>query len=209
MLNRRDMLATASAMALMGTTAARAQSADMIRRNFFDHVNPSGESPSERIGRMHRRLIGTAGENIWKGSGKAFVDDPNIAEAIVQSWMHSPHHRENILRPAFTSLGVGVAIQGGEIRATQNFSNVRAYLREPLPDRVASGNALSLIVEGIAPSPQLFDLWDERAQKSTGEPAPLSRTRLVAQPGSYRIRFYFPARGSNFDVFEGPQVRIE
>ena len=31
------------------------------------------------------------------------------ASAVVASWMNSPPHRENMLNPAFTEIGVGVA----------------------------------------------------------------------------------------------------
>ena len=47
------------------TTAARAHSLDMATRNFFDHTNPSGQSPTNRA--QAAGYGGTAGENIAGG----------------------------------------------------------------------------------------------------------------------------------------------
>ena len=76
---------------------------DMIRRNFFDHVNPDGEDPFDRMAKFS---IGywAAGENIAVGQ-------QSPKEAITD-WMNSAGHRENILNPKFKSLGVAV-LHGG------------------------------------------------------------------------------------------------
>ena len=44
-----------------------------------------------------------------------------VAKEIVDDWMSSPGHRENILDPRFTHLGVGVSARNHTIRATQEF----------------------------------------------------------------------------------------
>jgi hypothetical protein len=51
----------------------------------------------------------------------------NIAEggalhSIHQSWMQSPAHHDNILSPAFTAVGIGVARSGRRIYAVEDFS---------------------------------------------------------------------------------------
>lgn len=51
------------------------------------------------------------GENI------AYVTDFPTAEKIMKMWMDSPGHRENILRPEFTEIGVGV-VKSGRTGAT-------------------------------------------------------------------------------------------
>jgi uncharacterized protein YkwD len=59
--------------------------------------------------------FGTAGENIAAGYGSA-------AE-VMEGWMNSSGHRENILNPAFTRLGVGVtAASDGTLYWVQNFA---------------------------------------------------------------------------------------
>jgi len=78
--------------------AARVHSKDMDERNFFDHTNPSGESPFDRMG-MAGYSFSTAGENIAGGS-------PDAAGTMDQ-WLNSSGHCANIMNPSFTEIGVG------------------------------------------------------------------------------------------------------
>jgi len=82
--------------------AARVHSLDMAVRGFFDHTNPDGESPFDRMGYAGYSYI-TAGENIARGQ--------NSAAAVMDAWMNSPGHCRNIMSPDFAELGVG-AISG-------------------------------------------------------------------------------------------------
>ncbi|MFA5141780.1 MAG: CAP domain-containing protein [Candidatus Woesearchaeota archaeon] len=117
-------------------TIARAHSTDMALNHFFSHINLNGEDPSSRAikgGFYARKQLGggwyTEGlaENIGKmptgnveGIGYVGWDPESIAKASVQMWMDSPGHRENILNPQYSDLGVGVAYDG-EYISTQNF----------------------------------------------------------------------------------------
>jgi len=100
---------------------ARGHSDDMLRRNFFSHINPDGLSPGDRMAPVAAATFSRTGENIWSGSGQDYGDSRLLARMIVDSWMSSPTHRENILRPEYTHLGVGVGVLGQEIRTTQVF----------------------------------------------------------------------------------------
>ncbi|MFL1905341.1 CAP domain-containing protein [Streptomyces tauricus] len=82
------------------TRAAQAHSADMVARAFYSHTSPDGSEPWHRAAAAGsaRRTIG---ENIACGQ--------RSAAEVVQGWMDSPGHRANILKPAFTHLGVGFA----------------------------------------------------------------------------------------------------
>ncbi len=95
---------------------ARAHSVDMAEKNYFDHVNPEGKSPFDR---MHEAGLtySQAGENLAAGQ-----PTPIIA---VEGWMNSKGHRTNMLGD-FESLGSGVAF-GGEfgIYYGQNFLTPR------------------------------------------------------------------------------------
>jgi uncharacterized protein YkwD len=82
------------------TTAARAHSADMAARGFFDHTNPDKVAFGTRITRTGYKFS-TAGENIAKGQ--------KDAASVMKSWMTSPGHKANILNCAFKNLGVGLA----------------------------------------------------------------------------------------------------
>ncbi len=104
-----------SALAWDDTAAEVAflHSLDMDVRSFFAHDNPDGETPWDRM-RSAGITFSYAGENIAYGY-------PNAA-AVMDGWMNSQGHRENILRPQFTRLGVGVHISPqGTIYWTQDF----------------------------------------------------------------------------------------
>ncbi|MEX1367988.1 MAG: CAP domain-containing protein [Nannocystaceae bacterium] len=78
--------------------AARKHSKDMNDRMFFDHTNPSGESPWDRMGQAGYSYS-AAGENIAGGS-------PDAAGTMNQ-WMNSDGHCANIMNPSFEEIGVG------------------------------------------------------------------------------------------------------
>lgn len=78
--------------------AARVHSKDMGDRAFFDHTNPDGEDPFERMERAGYSYF-TAGENI--AAGQMTPSD------VMQGWMDSPGHCSNIMNPDFAEIGVG------------------------------------------------------------------------------------------------------
>ena len=103
------------------TEVARAHSDDMLVRRFFDHTTPDGVSFDERISDRYRHRVRIMGENIWYASGYNLGKIHQVAKEIMDDWMNSPGHRENILDPKFTHLGVGVSARHHTIRATQEF----------------------------------------------------------------------------------------
>jgi RNA polymerase sigma factor (sigma-70 family) len=92
--------------------AAQAHSDDMAARNFFDHVNPDGADPGQRITAAGYKWS-TYGENIAKGQ--------QTPEAVMDSWMNSPGHRANILNCSFKDIGVGIHNGSGGPWWTQDF----------------------------------------------------------------------------------------
>jgi len=116
---------------------AREHSLDMVERDFFDHKNPDGEDPTDRAirnGFNRRKELGdgwyTEGiaENIGmmptgnvEGHGYVSSNADSIGKAQVESWIGSWGHRENILNPQYSHLGVGVSYDGLYYIATQNF----------------------------------------------------------------------------------------
>ena len=85
--------------------AARAHSADMVGRGFFEHRNPEGETVESRVLARGYDFAWVA-ENIAAGQPTA-VD-------VTAAWMGSPGHRANILDPELLETGVGRA-DGGEM----------------------------------------------------------------------------------------------
>jgi hypothetical protein len=93
----------------------------MMVRRFFDHTTPDGVTFDERLAERYPHRVRIMGENIWYASGYNIGKLQQVAKEIVDDWMRSPGHRENILDPKFTHLGVGVSARHRTIRATQEF----------------------------------------------------------------------------------------
>ena len=104
----------------------------MADREYFAHTNPDGQGPFDRY-----REVGSGcrayGENIamtWAdrrvetdgGDVERYESDEELATALVNQWMNSSGHRENILRERWDSGGVGVYVTDeGQVFATHNF----------------------------------------------------------------------------------------
>ncbi|MEV0280606.1 CAP domain-containing protein [Streptomyces sp. NPDC050610] len=90
---------------------AGAFSEDMAERGFFAHTDPDGKSPWDRAAKRGIKNLG--GENIARGQADA--------KAVMDTWMHSPGHKANILNCDYKTLGVGVHYGPGGPWWTQDF----------------------------------------------------------------------------------------
>ncbi|WP_432280645.1 CAP domain-containing protein [Streptomyces luomodiensis] len=86
-------------------------SEDMSLRQFFDHIDPDGDSPWERA--ESAGILDLGGENIARGQSDA--------QAVMDSWMNSSGHRANILNCSFKRMGVGAHFGTGGPWWTQDF----------------------------------------------------------------------------------------
>ncbi|MEU2503286.1 CAP domain-containing protein [Streptomyces sp. NPDC007863] len=84
--------------------AAQAHSDDMAARDFFDHTNPDGADPGDRV---------TAAGYPWSTYGENIAMGQRTPEQVMEAWMNSPGHRANILNCDFKELGVGIHDDGG------------------------------------------------------------------------------------------------
>lgn len=63
-----------------------------------------------------------AGYDNWQSYGENIAFGYTTAVSVMQAWMNSPGHRANILNPAFTQIGVGIATSAaGYLYWTQEF----------------------------------------------------------------------------------------
>ncbi|HVS40011.1 MAG TPA: CAP domain-containing protein, partial [Gemmataceae bacterium] len=93
--------------------AARAHSANMAKKGEMKHVL-DGKGVEQRLDDVHYDFR-KCGENI------GWSDGASLAE-IMKGWMDSKAHRDHILEPAFTDIGIGVARSDkGEYYYTQVF----------------------------------------------------------------------------------------
>ncbi|MBE9010682.1 CAP domain-containing protein [Pseudanabaenaceae cyanobacterium LEGE 13415] len=79
-------------------SAAQGHSEAMAELDFFSHDGIDGSDLSDRT-RAEGYSARLIGENIAAGQP--------TPETVVQDWIDSPGHRENLLRPEFTEIGVG------------------------------------------------------------------------------------------------------
>lgn len=123
---------------------ARYHSEDMVSSGYFAHTSPDGESMEDRYQKfgyqcqvsMGDTQYTTGGENIAKtyyettialenGSTVHHDTPEELAEGVVQQWMNSEGHRENILKPYWNNEGIGVETTEEDgataVYVTQNF----------------------------------------------------------------------------------------
>ncbi|MBE9041514.1 CAP domain-containing protein [Oscillatoriales cyanobacterium LEGE 11467] len=81
--------------------AAQEHSEDMANQDFFDHYNPVEKNTFDQRIKTAGYDFSAAGENIAAGTG---LFSP---QKVVDAWIASPGHNENLLDPRFTELGVG------------------------------------------------------------------------------------------------------
>jgi uncharacterized protein YkwD len=79
---------------------ALGHASDMAEHGYFEHQDLAGHSPADRVraAGYHEKLVG---ENIAYG--------PQSTEEVVQGWLDSPGHCENIMDPRFAEMGIAYA----------------------------------------------------------------------------------------------------
>ncbi|WP_266074776.1 CAP domain-containing protein [Haladaptatus caseinilyticus] len=119
---------------------ARSHSADMAARSYFSHTSPEGDNfvdRYEQAGYTCRAPTGDGsslpgGENIaqtWYDRSintddgtVRYTTERELARGLVNQWMNSQGHRENILTDAWQNEGIGIYVtDDGKVYATQNF----------------------------------------------------------------------------------------
>lgn len=80
-------------------SAAQQKASDMFAKNYWSHYAPDGGSPWDFILNSGYRYE-YAGENLAKN----FL----FSQGVVDAWMNSSSHRENILRKDYMEVGFGV-----------------------------------------------------------------------------------------------------
>jgi uncharacterized protein YkwD len=97
-----ELFGPAPPVTLSGTLASVAfgHASDMAINNYFEHEDLNGNTPSDRV-RATGYKEKLVGENIAYG--------PKSVDEVVQGWLDSPGHCENIMDPRFVEMGIGYA----------------------------------------------------------------------------------------------------
>ncbi len=136
--------------------AASAKAANMFAENYWAHNSPSGKTPWVFITGAGYKYV-YAGENLAR--------DFSDATSVVNAWMNSPSHRENLLAKNFKEIGVAVSegkLTGVDgILVVQEFGtpvssvpNTAALAQaSPVPSPVASASPKQIAAASVVPSP--------------------------------------------------------
>lgn len=81
------------------TEAAAAKAADMFARNYWAHVSPIGTQPWYFI---------TQAGYLYRYAGENLARDFSDPASVVNAWMASPSHRDNVLNSHYQDIGVAV-----------------------------------------------------------------------------------------------------
>jgi len=117
---------------------ARAHSKDMALNDFFEHENFAGQTAADQGNEVGYKCLKDFGnfytqgisENIFQGylyssfnaQRRNYMGLEELAFKVVDDWMNSPGHRENILTDTYDTEGIGVVIGADEsVWITQNF----------------------------------------------------------------------------------------
>lgn len=178
--------------------AARAHSKDMLDRGFFDHINPDGQSPSDRA--RARGYTGSVSENIVSLESED-IREPNLEDEVYfahDSLFFSPGHRSNLMLSRHNEAGFGLDLRqmvSGpwhviEVMGTQKFGTTsgKMYITGVIFDDLVYGDSFYNVGEGVS------DVII-RAQASNGRsyevPSGASGGYAIAVPdGSYTVSLF-------------------
>jgi uncharacterized protein YkwD len=118
------------------TAMAQAKIDDMFNKQYFEHQSPTGVGPGDLAKTAGYNYL-IVGENLALGN---FKDDATLLEA----WMNSPGHRENILNSKYKE--IGVAVKRGVYEGQTVWMAVQEFGR-PASDCLLPNKALGMWIE--------------------------------------------------------------
>ncbi|WP_374470881.1 CAP domain-containing protein [Phenylobacterium sp.] len=176
---------------------ARAHAADLAQRDYVEHLTPEGFDPTDRLGLLGRRLIGSAAENIAYRRG----GPPHTAGDLMATWRRSRPHWINLLREHHTHVGYGVARLGERSYAVGLYAAPDGELAADLPFQPRSPAPLMAAMQGLGDRYMGVWLDDELndGRRVAVDAGPLPR-------GVYRLRIDKRMGGSLYTSLFGPII---
>ncbi|MFC7334665.1 CAP domain-containing protein [Rhodocista pekingensis] len=184
-----------------------------ITRAGLSHTDPQGRGPGQRIGLLHRRLVGPAGENLFQSSRLPPSGREAAGSVAVDSLMESPGHRRNILERRWTHAGMGAVADGDGFVVVQLFAQRAALLAGPMPAVLEAGRPLPPVARQFAEGmPDRVGFGPPTDGPVAVDTVPLADARTPAAPGIYRSLYAFlrerTASGAHYEIAPGPIVRV-
>lgn len=123
--------------------AAEQKAENMFAENYWAHFAPDGKTPWDFINQANYHYE-YAGENLAKN----FLFSKNVVDA----WMNSPTHRENVLRPEFTE--VGYAVRNGVLNGEETTLVVQMFGKPVVGEAAAEQPQQPVAQERSAAAPE-------------------------------------------------------
>lgn len=165
------------------SVAADHKAHHMFAQNYWAHVAPDGTTPWVFIKDSGYQYL-YAGENLARGF--------NDGEEVVEAWMNSPTHKENMLSPHYTD--IGFAVMQGNLTGTdtvlvvQMFGSPFTPKEEGKTEKVvvvptvavpSQGSPSGNILLSITPEPSIFPTPTENIVADESESVPTVEVAAV------------------------------
>ncbi len=156
---------------------ARAHAADLAQRAYVEHLSLEGFDPTDRLGLVARRTLGSTSENIAFHSGGARAD----SERLMATWRASPAHWGNLLRSRYRQAGFGVVRTADRVYAVGLYAQLDGQLPADLPFRVDQAAVVETLI-GQMPDPPRSWLEDQVEPPPSGDRIVRLRLRRLGAP---------------------------
>jgi hypothetical protein len=120
--------------------AAAKKGSDMFAKNYWSHVSPAGTQPWYFI---------TDSGYSYRYAGENLARDFSAASSVVQAWMNSPTHKENLLNSRYQD--IGVAVIDGQLEGRETTLVVQMFGTKLSSAPVVSGRSASIVVKAKEP----------------------------------------------------------
>ena len=148
--------------------AARRKAANMFEENYWAHNSPSGKSPWVWFNDAGYKYT-FAGENLAKDFGDT--------SRMMDAWMNSPTHKDNIINPKYQEIGIAVVpgtIQGSETMLIVQLFGTSSGSGGSVPEKTAVAPTPVPTVAPIIQTPEIAVIETEPVKSP--EPAVISAT---------------------------------
>jgi hypothetical protein len=129
---------------------------EMLKENYFSHWNILGLKPYMRYSQANGTDL--ISENLSFAEGGPFYNTLTTLEgALVEMHLHmfeeeppNDGHRQNILYPPHTHVGIGIAFNEGKVKLAEEFIDRYVEVR-PLPHKIKSGESIEIVGKTLNP----------------------------------------------------------
>lgn len=160
--------------------AASRKAQDMFAKNYWAHIAPDGTTPWYFIRSSGYEYV-YAGENLARGY--------TTSNSVVDAWMASPSHRENMLSPNYTEIGFGIlegSLTGDDTvlvvelmgTRTRTTASTQQVVPEPIVTSAPIPTAVPVQPVGVTPTPTLVPTAVPTVITPTPSLSPLPITQI-------------------------------